>query len=43
VLILSGADVMRRSDLVELVGAARRVGLPVALAPSVTSRPKTGL
>jgi MoaA/NifB/PqqE/SkfB family radical SAM enzyme len=38
VLILSGGDVMRRSDLVELVGAARRVGLPVALAPSVTSR-----
>ncbi|HTW07504.1 MAG TPA: TIGR04053 family radical SAM/SPASM domain-containing protein [Acidimicrobiales bacterium] len=42
VLILTGGDVMRRSDLVELVGAARRVGLPVALAPSVTSRLNTG-
>ena len=42
VLISTGGDVMRRSDLVELVGAARRVGLPVALAPSVTSRLKTG-
>lgn len=36
VLILTGGDAMSRPDLVELVGAARQVGLPVALAPSVT-------
>ena len=42
VLVMTGGDVMSRSDLVELVAAARRVGLPVALAPSVTSRLKTG-
>jgi radical SAM protein len=42
VLIMTGGDVMSRSDLVELVAAARQVGLPVALAPSVTPRLKTG-
>jgi MoaA/NifB/PqqE/SkfB family radical SAM enzyme len=33
---------MSRPDLLELVAAARQVGLPVALAPSVTPRLKTG-
>jgi radical SAM protein len=42
VLVMTGGDVMSRSDLLELVAAARQVGLPVALAPSVTSRLKTG-
>ena len=36
VLIMTGGDVMSRSDLVELVAMARQVELPVALAPSVT-------
>jgi len=36
VLILTGGDVMCRPDLVSLVRVARRVGLRVALAPSVT-------
>ena len=40
VLILTGGDVMSRPDLVPLVAAARHVGLPVALAPSVTPRLK---
>lgn len=38
VLVMTGGDVMSRSDLVELVARARQVGLPVALAPSVTPR-----
>ena len=42
VLVLTGGDVMSRPDLLELVGAARRAGLPVALAPSVTPRLMTG-
>lgn len=36
VLVLTGGDAMRRSDLLKLVAAARQAGLPVALAPSVT-------
>lgn len=36
VLVLTGGDVLMRPDLLEIVGAARRRGLPVALAPSVT-------
>jgi AdoMet-dependent heme synthase len=42
VLVMTGGDVMSRSDLLELVTAARQVGLPVALAPSVTPRLRTG-
>ena len=42
VLVMTGGDVMSRSDLLELVAAARRAGLPVALAPSVTPRLKMG-
>ena len=38
VLVLTGGDVMARPDLLDLVGAARQAGLPVALAPSVTPR-----
>lgn len=38
VLVLTGGDVMARSDLLELVAAARKARLPVALAPSVTPR-----
>jgi len=42
VLVLTGGDVMGRPDLAELVAAARQVGLPVALAPSVTPRLEVG-
>ena len=42
VLVMTGGDVMSRPDLLELVAGARQVGLPVALAPSVTSRLKGG-
>jgi radical SAM protein len=36
VLVLTGGDVMMRDDLLDVVRAARRRRLPVALAPSVT-------
>jgi radical SAM protein len=36
VLVLTGGDVLLRSDVFDLVAWARREGLPVALAPSVT-------
>ena len=39
---MTGGDVMSRPDLTELVATARQVGLPVALAPSVTPRLMTG-
>ena len=42
VLVMTGGDVMSRPDLLELVAAAGQVGVPVALAPSVTSRLRTG-
>jgi radical SAM protein len=38
VVVLTGGDVMTRPDLLDLVGEARRRGLPVALAPSVTPK-----
>lgn len=41
-LVLTGGDVMTRPDLFELVERARQVGLPVALAPSVTPRLEEG-
>jgi radical SAM protein len=41
VLVLTGGDVLMRDDLVPLVRRARSLGLPVALAPSVTPRLKS--
>ena len=38
VLVLTGGDVLMRGDLLRLVGRARELGLPVAVAPSVTPR-----
>ncbi len=38
VLVLTGGDVMARADVPSLVGTAHQAGLPVAIAPSVTSR-----
>lgn len=35
-LVLTGGDPLKRPDLLELVAAATRIGLHVALAPSVT-------
>jgi radical SAM protein len=43
VLVLTGGDVMARPDLLDLVAAARKALLPVALAPSVTSRLSDGV
>ena len=42
VLVMTGGDVMSRPDLFELVEAAQRTGLRVALAPSVTPRLVSG-
>jgi radical SAM protein len=42
VLVLTGGDVMERPDLSDLVSRARQLGLPVALAPSVTPRLEEG-
>jgi len=36
VLVLTGGDALMRPDLAELAGYARALGLPVAVAPSVT-------
>ena len=36
ILILTGGDCLKRSDIVELVAHARDCGVPVAIAPSVT-------
>ena len=38
VLIITGGDVLMRSDVFELVAEARALGVPVGLAPSVTPR-----
>jgi AdoMet-dependent heme synthase len=38
ILILTGGDCLSRPDLVELAGYAHHVGVPVAIAPSVSSR-----
>ncbi|RIV22910.1 TIGR04053 family radical SAM/SPASM domain-containing protein [Alicyclobacillaceae bacterium I2511] len=38
VLIMTGGDVLMRPDVFELVTEARRLGIPVGLAPSVTPR-----
>lgn len=35
-VVITGGDPMRRPDLYELIDYARSIGLPVALAPSVT-------
>lgn len=35
-LVLTGGDPLKRPDLFELIAAARRLGLPVSLTPSVT-------
>jgi AdoMet-dependent heme synthase len=43
VLVLTGGDVLMRSDLLELVRRARELGLPVAVSPSVTPRLEPGL
>ena len=42
VLVLTGGDALMRPDLVELAGYARALGLPVAIAPSVTPRLEPG-
>jgi radical SAM protein len=36
ILILTGGDCLKRSDILELVAYARHCGVPVAIAPSVT-------
>ena len=36
ILVLTGGDVLMRADLLELVELAQRLGLPVAVSPSVT-------
>lgn len=36
VLVLTGGDVLMRSDLDEVIGTARQLSIPVALSPSVT-------
>jgi radical SAM protein len=38
VLVLTGGDALMRDDVVELATYARALGLPVAIAPSVTPR-----
>lgn len=38
VLVLTGGDVLMRDDVAALAGRARALGLPVAIAPSVTPR-----
>lgn len=38
VLIMTGGDVLMRSDAFELIAHARSLGIPVGLAPSVTPR-----
>jgi radical SAM protein len=38
VLVLTGGDVLMRDDVVQLAAHARALGLPVAIAPSVTPR-----
>ncbi len=38
VLVLTGGDVLMRDDVAALAERARRLGLPVAIAPSVTPR-----
>jgi radical SAM protein len=38
VLVLTGGDVLMRPDLLRLTARARRLGLPVAVSPSVTER-----
>jgi AdoMet-dependent heme synthase len=38
ILVLTGGDCLQRDDLVELAAHARRRQIPVAIAPSVTSR-----
>jgi len=38
VLVLTGGDVLMRRDVVALAGRARQLGVPVAIAPSVTPR-----
>lgn len=38
VLILTGGDVLMRDDIVALAAHARTLGIPVAIAPSVTPR-----
>ncbi len=38
ILVLTGGDCLQRDDLVELAARARRRQIPVAIAPSVTSR-----
>ncbi len=43
VLVLTGGDVLNRSDLLELVTRARKLGLPVAVSPSVTRLLEPGL
>ena len=35
-LVLTGGDPLKRPDLLEFVAAARRLGIPVSLTPSVT-------
>jgi len=37
VLIMTGGDVLMRTDIFDLVGRARALGIPVGMAPSVTS------
>lgn len=43
VLVLTGGDVLMRPDLLQLVSAARGLGLPVAISPSVTPRLEPGV
>lgn len=38
VLVLTGGDVLMRDDVAALAGRARQLGVPVAIAPSVTPR-----
>ncbi len=42
-LVLTGGDLLMRSDLLALVTTARELGLPVAVSPSVTPRLEPGL
>ena len=35
-LVLTGGDPMKREDLFELIAYARRIGLPLAITPSIT-------
>ena len=37
-VVLTGGDPMKREDLFELIAYARRIGLPLAITPSITPR-----